>query len=589
MLQLRESQLFQVVSVASVSNFGPASSATARGPSDALQALKRSFDALLGPLLLSASGSDGQNNATTGEKHPRLSVTDDLKGSMGELVLNTSLDKLASSADGRAMVQRRLSDDPAELKECIAALCAMITDATMTLGRGGSEKPGSVRMQAHPPSGSDSNSGSRSDSNSGSRSGSYHGSGRPRVSTWYTRGSSVASLLSPCGSVYRQPPQVQETDKVVLGRDDDDNKTINNYVILGELGKGSFGKVKLAEHQNSAQLFAIKVIKMSVFGKKVRPQIWAKLQTEIQVMKIISHPSIVRLHEVMHNQEQEKIYLVMDYVIKGSLVRVLPDGTCDPVDDELLKLYARQLARAVSALHRSNIFHRDIKPDNVLLGDNDKVFLADFGVSVICSEEGVEGVEGTPAYMAPELCRGELNVRGDRVDVWALGVTLFQLMYGRLPFAGDSFLHLTRKIVNDSFVCPQLTPRGALVPPAFIQLIKGMLAKETTARWSMKQVRQCDWLRDELEDKPAVAFVEDSSSSNSNKAGDAAGAAITRIRSVDICETPTSRALEEKRRLCMATAALNQVPQIAQVESCTSGTFSGTFRATGRRGQAREA
>lgn len=314
------------------------------------------------------------------------------------------------------------------------------------------------------------------------------------------------------GSIYFSKPDIVETSNVVVGRDDDDNKTINNYVILGELGRGSYGKVKLAEHQHTKEIVAIKVIKVGSMKDKPKPQrkksttdgssMKNKLLQEIAVMKKVAHENLVRLYEVMNDPEKEKIYLVMQYVPNGTIaVKGSESGTVVPIEPNLLRKYAYQISLGLRALHRNGVFHRDVKPDNILLGEGDKVFVADFGVSVICSEEGVEGVEGTPAFMAPELIKGDKTVSGEAVDAWAFGVTLYQLMYGVLPFNGETHLQLTRRIVNDDVEFP--TDRDD-VPPSFVMAVRRLLTKDPSQRLTLKEFSRCEWLFEDREARPPI-------------------------------------------------------------------------------------
>lgn len=288
-------------------------------------------------------------------------------------------------------------------------------------------------------------------------------------------------------------PDVMETSNAIVGRDEDDNKTINNYVVLGEIGRGSFGKVKIAENLKTSEIVAMKIIRMDHFGSATAAQELVhrqRIQREIAVMKRVAHPNLVRLHEVIRNPASSKIYLVMDYIPNGVIAVKTSAITCHPISLDTLSGYAVQIVQGLRALHKNGIFHRDIKPDNILLGEGGKVYLSDFGVSVICAEDGVEGVEGTPAFMAPELCRGDAIVKGDLVDVWALGVTFFQLAFGELPFIADSPLQLTRKIVN----APVEFPTGRNVPAEFREVIRGMLEKDPSKRMTLSQLLQSKWL-----------------------------------------------------------------------------------------------
>ena len=550
---LRESQIFPAASGSSypASPLQPIDAAT-------LMTLKKNFESALSSFLHISNSNHGTpftsgvNSGTSSGRHSLSggegpNWISEITSSTGSLLSQQPIsDDFSSVASARAVVSR-MEDDPKTLKDYLAVLLHMIAEAVVSV-------PADEKKKPKPPTAREPQAPLLSPRDSARP--------RPKVSTWYRRGSTFTSSSSSALSIYRTP-SVVETEQVVIGRDDDDNKTINDYVVIGQLGKGSYGKVKLAEKQSTGQLFAIKIIKMSVFGKNVRPQVWKKLQQEIQVMRRVAHENLVRLFEVMHNAETEKMYLVMQYVPKGTVSKVMPDGSCDAIDPPQLKLYAKQLVKAVYALHRANVFHRDIKPDNVLLGEEGKIYLADFGVSVICSEDGVEGVEGTPAYMAPELCRAEKNVRGDLVDVWALGVTLYQLMYGGLPFTGDTFLQLTRRIVHEQANLPDVTPRGEKVPDGFKLVIRGMLEKDVAKRLTLKQIRECEWIKDTTDPPASSVLVTDLAELFAAEADDESSPVVP----CTVAETPISRGMEAKRRRLLTTAFISQVPSVSSVES----------------------
>ncbi|KPI82422.1 putative protein kinase, partial [Leptomonas seymouri] len=187
---------------------------------------------------------------------------------------------------------------------------------------------------------------------------------------------------------------------------------------------------------------------------------------EIQVMKKLRHRNIVSLYEVIDDPSADKLYLVMQYVDKGVVakveVRANSDYVCDPIPPAQLVRYAREILTGLQYLHRHDVVHRDLKPDNILVNKEGHVFLADFGVaetfdtsyrqrmkalmaqsmarsmamSVTGNRAGgpqVLGTKGTPLFIAPELWSGTKSY-GKPVDMWAMGVTLFTLLVGKLPF-----------------------------------------------------------------------------------------------------------------------------------------------------------
>lgn len=300
-----------------------------------------------------------------------------------------------------------------------------------------------------------------------------------------------------------QAPSVVETSQVVVRRNDL-CKTINDYLVLELLGRGAFGKVKLVESITTGQKLAMKILPAP--KTKASDKRRLAIQREIAVMKRIKHPHMVRLHEVLGNMNSGKLYLVLQYVSGGTIAKKLTNTTVQPIDEETLQGQARQLLSALKYLQINGVVHRDIKPDNILVDRSGNVFLSDFGVSAVCTDEVVSGVEGTPAFMAPELCRGDAEVNGHLVDVWALGVSLFQLMFGVLPFIASNVMDLSRQIIGEPLLFPDEDPsRWARyvdefglpevdVSDEFKEVMRGMLEKDPAERWGVRKILNSDWL-----------------------------------------------------------------------------------------------
>ncbi|RNF14183.1 protein kinase [Trypanosoma conorhini] len=358
----------------------------------------------------------------------------------------------------------------------------------------------------------------------------------PRHGTIYvTRGASYSISTIQSREVQ---PCVKETAKTVIGRANH-KKKINDYVVLRELGRGSTGEVVLVQHHETKDLFAMKIVTL---GNKFDQRRVNAIRSEIAVLKAVAHPHLVRLHEVIGDKNHNTIFMILQYISRGSIAHALTPTTVVPIPEQQLRLYTSQIVSALKHLHSKGIFHRDIKPENILIDDNERIYLADFGVSAICTPDGVRGVEGTPAFMAPEVCLGKPEVVGELVDVWALGVTLYQLMYGFLPFRAHTYQEMTRRIVGSPLVFPDERPKRnstdfgacgfsyldaihtftAETPPdggdatqtgrdqdsteelapctvtsssAFKELICGLLCKDPDCRWTLRRIDESAWLR----------------------------------------------------------------------------------------------
>jgi serine/threonine protein kinase len=232
---------------------------------------------------------------------------------------------------------------------------------------------------------------------------------------------------------------------------------LNEYILIESIGHGVQGEVFIAMDTERNELRAVKAVPRpkgafdsthraqgnSIAAARLRKR--QQLEREVAVMKQCRHANVVRLYEVIDDPQQDKMYLVMQYVEHGSIAHLdksgVPSRTIEP---GTLAGYARQVVRGLEYLHRKGVIHRDIKPDNILLGQDDKVYLADFGLAEMfdanMNTSGVAGTCGTVAFLAPELFSDEATgaegatVCGRAVDVWALGVTLYILLYGKSPF-----------------------------------------------------------------------------------------------------------------------------------------------------------
>lgn len=197
--------------------------------------------------------------------------------------------------------------------------------------------------------------------------------------------------------------------------------TIGPYIVTRVLGEGTTGKVKLVQHKDTGQQFAIKVISKSAFEQNKSLQ--TKVQREIALMRIVSHPNILRLIDVLESQRH--LYIILEYAQNGELFDYLIENKSLP-EDIAIDLF-RQMVLAIEYLHIHGICHRDLKPENILLDSNNRVKIADFGFARWLKKDIADTSCGSPHYAAPEVIKG-IPYDGRKADIWSLGVTLYALL-----------------------------------------------------------------------------------------------------------------------------------------------------------------
>jgi len=218
------------------------------------------------------------------------------------------------------------------------------------------------------------------------------------------------------------------------------------YKIIKTLGKGNFAKVKLAIHLPTGREVAIKVIDKTPLNSSARE----KLYREVKIMKLLNHPNIVRLFQVI--ESERSLYLVMEYASGGELFdHLVKNGRMREPDARML---FRQLVSAIEYCHRKSVVHRDLKAENLLLDQHMNIKIADFGFSnTFDANAPLETFCGSPPYAAPELFMGR-KYSGPEVDSWSLGVVLYTLVIGILPFDGGNLKELRENVIRGKYQVP---------------------------------------------------------------------------------------------------------------------------------------
>jgi BR serine/threonine kinase len=197
--------------------------------------------------------------------------------------------------------------------------------------------------------------------------------------------------------------------------------SVGAYVLARTLGCGSTGKVKLAMNQEKKQEVAIKIIPRSAFESK--PDLQTKIQREIALMRLVEHPHLLKLVEVLESPRH--LYIVMEYASRGELFDFLVAHRF--LTEDVALRFFRQIIYGLEYLHTLGICHRDLKPENILLDSDLNVKIADFGFARFLKDSFADTSCGSPHYAAPEIVRGE-KYDGRAADVWSCGVILFALL-----------------------------------------------------------------------------------------------------------------------------------------------------------------
>ncbi|KAF7583056.1 Protein kinase domain family protein [Clavispora lusitaniae] len=220
------------------------------------------------------------------------------------------------------------------------------------------------------------------------------------------------------------------------------------------LGRGATGRVLLGVHSNTGQKAAVKVVSKSELNEEYEKpeagQLPYGIEREIIIMKLLTHPNVLRLYDVW--ETSKALYLVLEYVEGGELFDLLVER--GPLHEREAVKYFRQIILGTAYCHALGICHRDLKPENLLLDAALNVKLADFGMAALESQGRLlETSCGSPHYAAPEIVSG-LKYHGAASDVWSCGVILFALLTGRLPFDDENIRNLLLKVQAGSFEMP---------------------------------------------------------------------------------------------------------------------------------------
>jgi len=297
-------------------------------------------------------------------------------------------------------------------------------------------------------------------------------------------------------------------------------KYIKQYELGRTLGKGSYAKVKMCTDLTNGKVYAIKVFNKSLLKRR---RLWDSegnrfktafddVLREIAIMRKLDHENVMTLKDVIDDMAINKLYMVIDYCKHGAVM----DSHELPTTPLPLNKVRRWFADAVVGLdylHFQDIVHFDLKPDNILIADDGRAVIADFGVSRMMSEGNrgaddggigddklTSGSPGTPSYTAPEVW-GSGKYEAKKADVWALGVTLHAMAFGTLPF----FSMDQQKLIEQVTAPEEWTCEHEHEDAEMLELLHGMIRKNPSERMELGQVKLHSWVADERKSRAVPA------------------------------------------------------------------------------------
>ncbi|XP_044141732.1 maternal embryonic leucine zipper kinase-like [Bufo gargarizans] len=262
---------------------------------------------------------------------------------------------------------------------------------------------------------------------------------------------------------------------------DDYEELLKHYQLHETIGTGGFAKVKLGTHLLTGEKVAIKIM-----DKESLRDDLPRVKTEIEAMKNLSHQHVCRLYHVI--ETSKKIFMILEYCPGGELFDYIIAK--DRLTEDEARVFFRQIVSAVAYIHSQGYAHRDLKPENLLIDEDQNLKLIDFG---LCAKPK-GGMDyhlmtccGSPAYAAPELIQGKAYI-GSEADIWSMGVLMYALMCGYLPFDDDNVMALYKKIMRGKYEIPKWLSPGSVL------LLSQMLQVDPKKRISVKHLLRHPWL-----------------------------------------------------------------------------------------------
>lgn len=257
------------------------------------------------------------------------------------------------------------------------------------------------------------------------------------------------------------------------------------YEVGRLLGCGAFAKVYYARDINTGHSVAIKVINKHKIAHNAN--LVSNVKREIDIMRRLRHPNIVKLYEVMATKT--KIYFVMEFVKGGELFAKVAKGRLSEAHS---RKYFQQLISAIGYCHSRGVYHRDLKPENLLIDENGDLKVSDFGLSAVTGQIRADGLLhtlcGTPSYVAPEILT-KRGYDGAKADIWSCGIILFVLNAAYLPFNDSNLMMMYKKIYKGEYRCPKW------MSPDLRRFLSRILDTKPETRITIDEIKSDPWFR----------------------------------------------------------------------------------------------
>ena len=256
--------------------------------------------------------------------------------------------------------------------------------------------------------------------------------------------------------------------------------TIGHYTVGRSIGRGTFGKVRMAVHSQIGEKVAIKILEKDKIRSKGDSE---RVSREIKILKQVSHPHIIELYEIIETSKQ--VLLVMELAEGGELFNYIVSK--HRLSEREACKYLAQVLSGLEYLQKVRIVHRDLKPENLLLDSKRNVKIVDFGLSnYYIQGDTLKTACGSPCYAAPEMVAGK-RYQGSQVDIWSCGVILYAMLCGFLPFEDSNTSNLYKKILAGEYKIP------AWLSVEAVDILRKILNTDPEKRYTIDKIRSHPW------------------------------------------------------------------------------------------------